>query len=240
MQSHVRDALKHILDEDVGRKGVSEQAIIDSEPTLPSLRILQETRKESRHDAKRRAKAVAGDLDTITMKALQKNTGSRYISAGELALELKRYLAFEPIQARRERRWYAFKKFVRRNQFAVAGSAALMISLSAGLIGTLWQANLAEQAVVLAKMEAQRASAEASAREREAARANNAASEAILQSKNAQEATRRANTSLSAAVEARARESRAAQIALVAERGAKEFAAEATRQRDAATTVAVC
>ncbi len=120
-----------------------EQAIIDSEPTLPSLRILQEARKENRHDAKRRTKAVSGDLDTITMKALQKNTASRYISAGELALDLKRHLAFEPIEAKRQSRWYAFQKFVRRNQFAVAATFVLILSLSAGLVGTIWQALVA-------------------------------------------------------------------------------------------------
>jgi eukaryotic-like serine/threonine-protein kinase len=136
-----------------------EQAIIDSEPTLPSLRILQEARKENRDDAIRRAKAVAGDLDTITMKALQKNTGSRYISAGDLALELKRHLTFEPIKAKRQSGWYAFQKFVRRNQFAVTAACIVILSLSAGLVGTIWQAKRAEQAALLAKSEANKAKA---------------------------------------------------------------------------------
>jgi serine/threonine protein kinase len=211
-----------------------EQAIVDSDPTTPSARILLEANKNARDDAKRRAKILAGDLDTITMKALQKRTAARYTTAAELSLELKRHLAFEPIQAKRESGWYGFKKFVRRNRVPVAGSVALVASLTTGLVGTLWQAGRAEQAAVLARNEAQRASAEASAREREAVRANAAAAEAILQSKNAQEATQRTTEALGAAEEARVRESRAAQIAQAAERGAKTSAMEANKQRDEA------
>jgi serine/threonine protein kinase len=211
-----------------------EQAIIDSEPTLPSTRILQDASKENRDDAKRRAKVLTGDLDTVTMKALQKKTVARYATAAELALELKRHLAFEPIQAKRESGWYAFKKFVRRNRFAVAGSAALVASLCVGLVGTLWQASRAEQAAERATLEARRASEEASAREREAVRANTAAADAILQSKNALEATQRATTALGKAEEARIRESLAAQIAQAAGRNAKASAIEAVQQRDEA------
>jgi eukaryotic-like serine/threonine-protein kinase len=128
-----------------------EQAIIDSEPTQPSARILLEASKETRDDAKRRAKILAGDLDTITMKALQKKTSSRYTTAAELSAELKRYLKFEPIQAKPDSAWYAFGKFVRRNRVPVAGAVALVASLGAGLVGTLWQAGRAEAAAVEAQ-----------------------------------------------------------------------------------------
>jgi Protein kinase domain len=129
-----------------------EQAIIDIDPNRPSVRILQEARKEDRREAKRRAKILEGDLDTITMKALQKKTAPRYTSAAELALELKRHLAFEPIQARRESGWYAFEKFVRRNRLAVGGSVVIVASLTAGLIGTLWQAKLAREQTKVARL----------------------------------------------------------------------------------------
>jgi serine/threonine protein kinase len=211
-----------------------EQAIIGIDPTPPSVRILQEASKEDRREAKRRAKVLEGDLDTITMKSLQKKTVARYTTAAELSSELKRHLAFEPIQAQRESGWYALKKFVRRNRFPVAASLVLVMSLSAGLVGTLWQASRAEHAAGRATLEAQRASAEASAREREAARANTAAAEAIQQSNKAQEATQRATTALKAAEEASARESHAAKVAKVAESHAKASAIEATQQRDAA------
>jgi eukaryotic-like serine/threonine-protein kinase len=128
-----------------------EQAIIDSDPTPPSARILQEASKEDRREARRRAKVLEGDLDTIIMKSLQKKTSLRYATATELALELKRHLAFEPIHAKRESGWYSFKKFVRRNRFPVAGTVTLLVSLSAGLVGTLWQASLAKTAAIEAQ-----------------------------------------------------------------------------------------
>jgi eukaryotic-like serine/threonine-protein kinase len=125
-----------------------EQAIVDSDLTVPSARILLEANRETRDDAKRRAKILVGDLDTITMKALQKGTTARYATSAQLALEIKRYLAFEPIHAKPESSWYAFKKFVRRNRLPVMGSAALLASLGAGLVGTVWQASRAESAAM--------------------------------------------------------------------------------------------
>ena len=45
---------------------------------------------------------LKGDLDTIVGKALEKNPAERYPSVGELAEDLRRHLASEPIRARRE------------------------------------------------------------------------------------------------------------------------------------------
>jgi eukaryotic-like serine/threonine-protein kinase len=117
-----------------------EQAIIDSDPTQPSARILLEASKETRDDAKRRAKILAGDLDTITMKALQKKTVSRYTTATELTAELKRYLKFEPIQAKPESPLYLLKKFVQRNRFAVAMISLVTVSILGATGVSIWKA----------------------------------------------------------------------------------------------------
>ncbi len=211
-----------------------EQAIVDSEPTMPSARIMLDATKETRDVAKRRAKILTGDLDTITMKALQKKTVARYGSASELALELNRYLAYEPIRAKPESRWYAFKKFVRRNRLAVAGSAALVASLFAGLVGTLWQAGRAEEAAAYATVEARRANEEAAGKQREALRANAAADDAIAQRRAAEEATQSAKESLRATETARANEAAAAEAAKAAELSAKSAATATEKQRDIA------
>jgi eukaryotic-like serine/threonine-protein kinase len=128
-----------------------ELAIVNTEPMAPSARLLASAQGSARDRAKRQAKALTGDLDTITLKALQKTTAARYGTASELALEIKRYLAYEPIQAKAESQWYALKKFTQRNRWAVAGSVALVASLSVGLVGTLWQAKLAREQTTIAQ-----------------------------------------------------------------------------------------
>jgi serine/threonine protein kinase len=55
----------------------------------------------SRYDA-----SLAGDLDTILVKALAKDPARRYASAAELAIDLRSTLADEPIRARPPSRLY--------------------------------------------------------------------------------------------------------------------------------------
>jgi WD40 repeat protein/serine/threonine protein kinase len=67
---------------------------------------------------------VRGDLDWIAMKALEKDRGRRYESAGSLAADLQRYLADEPVQACPPSAGYRFRKFARRNKAALATAVA--------------------------------------------------------------------------------------------------------------------
>ena len=53
---------------------------------------------------------VRGDLDWIVMKALEKNRAQRYPTANELAMDVRRYLASEPVNARRPGCHYKFRK----------------------------------------------------------------------------------------------------------------------------------
>ena len=43
---------------------------------------------------------VAGDLDHIVMKAIDKDRARRYASAAELAADMQRYLTNDPVEAR--------------------------------------------------------------------------------------------------------------------------------------------
>jgi WD40 repeat protein len=86
---------------------------------------------------------IPRDLETICLKCLEREPGKRYQSADEVAEELRRFIAGEPIQTRPisslERGW----RWCRRRP-AVAGLlGGLILSLSAGLIGVTsfyWQA----------------------------------------------------------------------------------------------------
>ncbi len=88
-------------------------------------------------------RAIAGDLDTIVAKALEKDPARRYASAAALGEDLQRHLDDIPITARRASRAYRARLFVRRHRAGVASAAAVALALIAGLAGTAWQANAA-------------------------------------------------------------------------------------------------
>jgi len=74
-------------------------------------------------------RGIHDDLETITLKCLSKESDRRYQTAGELADDVRRYLAGEPIEAKRDRGWYRARVFVRRHRLPVAGAATLLAVL---------------------------------------------------------------------------------------------------------------
>ncbi len=82
----------------------------------------------------------AGDLETIVGKALEKDPARRYANAAELAADVRRHLAHEPIAARPPSAVYVASKFARRNKALVLGSAAALVALIGGLGYGLFQA----------------------------------------------------------------------------------------------------
>ena len=74
-----------------------------------------------------------GDLDTIVAKALEKEPDRRYASAAELASDVRRYVANEPIAARAPSRFYQLRKSFRRHPGLVGGVILAITSLSIGL-----------------------------------------------------------------------------------------------------------
>jgi tetratricopeptide (TPR) repeat protein len=78
-------------------------------------------RRPSTHD-----RSLRGDLDTIALKALEKESSRRYQSAAALAEDVDRYLTNQPILARRASLVYQLRKLVVRHRvFFVA--AVLLI-----------------------------------------------------------------------------------------------------------------
>ncbi len=81
------------------------------------------------------------ELDTIVLKCLQKDRERRYQSAGELARDVRHYLAGEPIEAKRDSAVYVIRKHLRRHRAAVLVSVGGLALLVAGLLTSLtfWQ-----------------------------------------------------------------------------------------------------
>lgn len=77
-----------------------------------------------------------GDLNTIVLKALEKDPDRRYQSALHFAADIDRYLRDEPIVARPATTMYQIRKFAQRNRVLVAGAGAVTIALILGIVGT--------------------------------------------------------------------------------------------------------
>ncbi|MFO0748902.1 MAG: serine/threonine-protein kinase [Myxococcota bacterium] len=83
---------------------------------------------------------LGGDLEVILKTALAKDPERRYASAAALADDFRRWLAHEPIRARRPSAWYQLSRFARRNRVLVASLGILFAVLVAGVIvsTSLW------------------------------------------------------------------------------------------------------
>lgn len=107
-----------------------EETILGAAPPRPSQRALDPTVR----------RALAGDLDTVLLKALKKDPAERYATVQAFADDLGHWLARRPVSAQPDSAWYHARRFVQRNALPVALASGFVLSLGGALGVALWQA----------------------------------------------------------------------------------------------------
>jgi len=102
--------------------------------------LVSQTREGQPQKLRRR---LAGDLDNIVMKALQKEPARRYASVEQFSGDIRRHLEGLPVTARKDTLSYRATKFVKRHKAGVGAAILLVLTLLGGILLTLWQARVA-------------------------------------------------------------------------------------------------
>lgn len=131
-----------------------ERIICELEPRQPSAtfaddhetgsavsRVERASRRGSTSERLRRT--LAGDLDAIALKALNKEPEARYASAWEMVQDIRRYLSRHPVLARPQTAAYRAQRFVRRHRIESAAVLGIFLSLVAGAVLALAEARRA-------------------------------------------------------------------------------------------------
>nr|WP_298123171.1 serine/threonine-protein kinase [uncultured Pseudoxanthomonas sp.] len=118
-----------------------EQAILAVEPLKPSVATLRTTDGSRNRcpDARRNARRLAGDLDNIALKALQKAPEQRYPSVEAMSQDLRRHIEGRPVLARPQSVGYRLHKYLIRQRWTLAFGGLAAAVLVTALAVSLWQ-----------------------------------------------------------------------------------------------------
>ncbi len=136
-------AQRRIVDHltDVYALGATLYELLTLEPVFGGTNrqiLLYQLASEEPRPPRRRNRAVPRELEIIVLKALEKNPAERYVTAQELADDLRRFLQDEPIHARRPTLVKRLARWCRRHlALAVAAglAASLLVATAAVSIG---------------------------------------------------------------------------------------------------------
>jgi eukaryotic-like serine/threonine-protein kinase len=115
----------------------------EEDPPRPSTKVSMDldTAEARGTEPQQLLTVLRGDLDWITLKAVEKDRTRRYETPSDLAADIR--LRNEPITARRASFSYRARKFILRNHTPVALVALVLVAVVAGIAGTLIQARTA-------------------------------------------------------------------------------------------------
>ena len=127
------------FDAETLREGGAEhirRVICEQDPKTPSTRLRTISGEEStklaqlrRTDVRTHMQKLHGDLDWITLKAMDKDPNRRYPTAHALAEDIRRHLNNEPVSAGSPTIIYRLSKFIRRNRTQVIAVAMAIVLL---------------------------------------------------------------------------------------------------------------
>jgi non-specific serine/threonine protein kinase/serine/threonine-protein kinase len=121
----------------------------EDEPPRPSTRVSGDHHSSSAiaearsTESRQLTRMLRGDLDWITMKALEKDRARRYGAPSDLAADIRRYLNHEPVLARPASAAYRSGKFVKRHKFALAVASIFALMVLAGAVAIVREAQIA-------------------------------------------------------------------------------------------------
>jgi non-specific serine/threonine protein kinase/serine/threonine-protein kinase len=137
---------------DVYSLGATLYELLTLEPAFTGTdrqELLRQIAFEEPRPARRVNRTIPAELETIVLKALEKNPADRYATAKELADDLRRFVTDEPIRAKRPGVVQRLRKWGRRHQAAVAAALAFLVLAVLVLAGStvwVWKAANAEKA----------------------------------------------------------------------------------------------
>jgi serine/threonine protein kinase/Flp pilus assembly protein TadD len=89
--------------------------------------LLRQIAFEEPRPPRRRNKPIPAELETVVLKAMEKNSAERYATAQELADDLRRFLDDKPIRARRPTLAQRAAKWCRRHKSVVWAAVLLLV-----------------------------------------------------------------------------------------------------------------
>ncbi len=110
--------------------------MILADPPTPAERAARADTKETAGrrstDARTLLRALRGELEWITLRAMEREPDRRYASVSELAADIRRYLADEPVSAAAPGAAYRLAKFARRHRVGVAAAGLVLLAVLGG------------------------------------------------------------------------------------------------------------
>jgi serine/threonine protein kinase/tetratricopeptide (TPR) repeat protein len=131
------EAARIICEHDPARPSTIVRRTQPADPETGAKCITPESVSATRDGRPSRLRrALAGDLDRIVLKALEKQPARRYSSVEKFADDIRRHLDGRPVEASGAPWGYRAGKFVRRHKAVAITTALVMLSLIGGLIAT--------------------------------------------------------------------------------------------------------